>query len=244
MYFCLCDSWKVANQLNGSEEKLSAYTNTIYMVYRYENGEAEVRLEGDGFDKNELLPGFFDDDEGLPSVYYFSPLHFVEKCFGYNVLRYRNKPLVFNREYASWIRNVGCAFEALRRHMKLKLLNSRLESMYQTLEEFSVTDQLTGINNRNAYNSYLEELGERGSVKDVFVLVADLNNLKPINDLYGHSEGDRAICVAAAAVKRASSVSTRISGVIPTLLIELPFGDSQIAFVYFSMLPSLNGIVV
>lgn len=205
MYLCLCDSWNIGSRPEGNGEKLTAYTNTMYLVYESLHDKGKVDLTDSAFDKSELLPGFFTNNDEKPSAYYFSPLHFNEKCFGYNVLRYIDKPVVFNSEYGSWIRYVGCAFEALRRQMKLKLLNERLENMYETLEVFSVTDQLTGVYNRNAYNKRMAELDEISmeEVSDIFILLADLNNLKPINDKYGHIEGDSAIRGAACAVRNA-----------------------------------------
>ena len=53
-------------------------------------------------------------------------------------------------------------------------------------------DALTGIGNKSAYERKLRELNqgiERG-MKDFAIVMADANNLKKINDEYGHSAGD------------------------------------------------------
>ncbi|MCM1462224.1 MAG: sensor domain-containing diguanylate cyclase [Bacteroides sp.] len=64
----------------------------------------------------------------------------------------------------------------------------------RVLEVMSYTDKMTGCANRNAYISHIESLRRNGSNLPLGVAVCDLNGLKTINDTYGHSAGDRAIC--------------------------------------------------
>lgn len=65
-------------------------------------------------------------------------------------------------------------------------------SLYQNL---AITDPLTGIRNRTAYYElakiYNDNLDKYPSLG---IGMFDLNNLKDINDLYGHNEGDKYIC--------------------------------------------------
>ena len=61
----------------------------------------------------------------------------------------------------------------------------------------SKTDELTGLNNRYAYEADLEQL-ERNGIDDDFVFVSvDVNLLKSINDSYGHNAGDELLIGAA-----------------------------------------------
>ena len=55
------------------------------------------------------------------------------------------------------------------------------------LEVFAITDSMTGLYNRNAYEAYLSALD---SIEGIGVIAIDLNNLKQINDNYGHEMGD------------------------------------------------------
>lgn len=58
------------------------------------------------------------------------------------------------------------------------------------MSRFASVDALTGCQNRAAYSQWLEELtGE----KSAGVVIADINDLKFINDTYGHEVGDEAI---------------------------------------------------
>lgn len=58
---------------------------------------------------------------------------------------------------------------------------------YQILFE---TDILTGLKNRNCYSRRIESMKD---LSNLCVIIMDVNNLKKINDTYGHQEGDRMI---------------------------------------------------
>jgi len=62
----------------------------------------------------------------------------------------------------------------------------------QILLELAYTDSLTGAGNRAAYEERIESLSrESDKIAVTGVLLCDINDLKPINDTYGHAEGDR-----------------------------------------------------
>lgn len=63
-----------------------------------------------------------------------------------------------------------------------------------------VTDPLTGLNNRNGFNKYLEKHLLRFADKPLSFLMIDINNFKQINDGFGHIVGDRALIEAAAVI--------------------------------------------
>lgn len=61
----------------------------------------------------------------------------------------------------------------------------------------ATTDQLTGVKNRHAYAKKVNELDDRiaeKSIESFAIVICDINNLKTINDNYGHNEGDKCIC--------------------------------------------------
>lgn len=72
---------------------------------------------------------------------------------------------------------------------------TELKQMEDTLMALSLTDDLTGLYNRRGFLALaLQELKVAKRLnKGLFVLYADLDNLKWINDTYGHQEGDRAL---------------------------------------------------
>jgi diguanylate cyclase (GGDEF)-like protein len=88
----------------------------------------------------------------------------------------------------------------------------------EVLRVQSVVDELTGVYNRRGFIQAAERelriaAGSDGQM--VFLLMADLDNLKLINDTYGHAAGDDALVAAADVLRdvvRASDVVGRWGG--------------------------------
>lgn len=75
-------------------------------------------------------------------------------------------------------------------------------------EQLISTDPLTGLNNRNRFETYMLALfSGADQAKDVYLLMMDADGFKQINDHYGHVEGDHALQVVATALKDVCSVS-------------------------------------
>ena len=68
------------------------------------------------------------------------------------------------------------------------------------LDRLAHEDGLTGLYNRLAFNEMEEELGKREGGKGI-IIQFDINNLKKVNDNYGHSEGDAFITGGADSIK-------------------------------------------
>lgn len=67
-------------------------------------------------------------------------------------------------------------------------------------ESLIFTDELTGLDNRRQLMRNVDEKMKAGG--DWFFVIADANSFKRINDVYGHSEGDRALVCIAEALNR------------------------------------------
>lgn len=68
----------------------------------------------------------------------------------------------------------------------------------QKIEHDRDYDVLTGLLNRRGFANAVEKLKENGlATKNITVLFVDMDDLKRINDTYGHANGDIAIKVAA-----------------------------------------------
>ena len=79
-------------------------------------------------------------------------------------------------------------------------------SSYQMFDKFkllSTVDLLTGVLNRNEMNNRVMQLSldDRAGRENVGIVFADLNGLKQMNDLEGHSAGDKLIKDAAKILK-------------------------------------------
>lgn len=81
-----------------------------------------------------------------------------------------------------------------------KAIESTLET--KVLEKIAYTDMMTRLKNRTAYQEDIIRLNNKLKTSDIIitVILLDLNNLKQINDLYGHSQGDTYIIKSAEAI--------------------------------------------
>lgn len=85
---------------------------------------------------------------------------------------------------------------------QLEHQKKQIEQQLHILNEMSYLDSMTGVYNRNKLNqieSYYTESSHQGSLG---VACFDLNNLKKINDEYGHIAGDMHICKMVEHLKR------------------------------------------
>jgi diguanylate cyclase (GGDEF)-like protein len=85
------------------------------------------------------------------------------------------------------------------------------------LETLSVTDDLTGLQNRRGFLMMADKqlkLARRNRFR-ALLLFLDLDNMKYINDTYGHAEGNRALIEAADTLRacfRQSDILARLGG--------------------------------
>jgi two-component system cell cycle response regulator len=98
-----------------------------------------------------------------------------------------------------------------------KQAESAMGKLHESLKNDSMTDVLTGLYNRRGYTvlsqHYLDLAHRRG--KRVFVIYADLDGLKQINDQGGHPGGDEALTRTADILRktfRKSDIIARIGG--------------------------------
>jgi diguanylate cyclase (GGDEF)-like protein len=81
----------------------------------------------------------------------------------------------------------------------------------------AIGDELTGLHNRRGFEMLGERLVRAAARLDLplSLIYADLDNMKPINDTYGHESGDRALIEVAdvlSSTLRASDLVARLGG--------------------------------
>ncbi len=76
-----------------------------------------------------------------------------------------------------------------------RVRKSERQSQLARLEEFALTDSLTGLRNHRAFHEdFKREIARRNRTGSAFsLLMVDLNGLKQINDAHGHQAGDERI---------------------------------------------------
>ncbi len=111
------------------------------------------------------------------------------------------------------------ASDFIKKPFTLKEINARIRHVRQQeeLKNLLFRDYLTGLYNRRGFFTLVEHLFKvaKRQKKGMFMLYADLDNLKQINDTWGHLEGDKALIDIANILKknyRESDIIARIGG--------------------------------
>lgn len=120
---------------------------------------------------------------------------------------------------------MGAATKMLHLLLSNEQIQQQLEENLVTLREnnivldaLSKSDVLTGILNRRGFEDSAEQLLDlnRQSGKDTLAIYVDMNNLKIINDRYGHEEGDFSLHLIAETLstimKNSGGLAGRIGG--------------------------------
>ena len=89
------------------------------------------------------------------------------------------------------------AIEEANRRLQAQL--DQINELQVSLREQAIRDPLTGLHNRRYFEEILEKEYERAKQGryPISLVFIDLDNLKEINDIGGHSTGDHALCSVA-----------------------------------------------
>ncbi len=120
----------------------------------------------------------------------FLPVHWQGEVYGCMAIQYLENEVEYERlNDFMWV--LAQIFGSVKKQ-------SHLHEMY-------IMDSLTSLYNRRGFYSEFARQMKRlsGKEKKIFFASVDLDRLKPINDNYGHAEGDNAIRQIAEALKKA-----------------------------------------
>lgn len=172
-----------------------AFAESCPSVSQTENvyGDSMYVLFDSDSDKNEKT--FIKTADLLPQIdevfktkkpIIFAPLNHVEVPLCYLAFCFKN----YNKEnsnrvmqVSTWLSNAIFGFKTLQYQQFLK---NRIEKMYSL-------DALTGLYNRMAFLKMYDSVIQNPSFSELTLVMCDLDNLKIINDNFGHTEGDIAI---------------------------------------------------
>lgn len=203
IWICLCENYSDKVLFGGDEEMRNAYikegyTQKITPLLYVENKEIKPLRD---FTSEELIPDFHKELDELGTLI-FIPLHFQDRSIGYMVIDYSAN--MDNSNYYnfynlnSWRKNLSLVLENVRIQGELRASVHKLEEMY-------VHDSMTNtLNRRGFYRVVPNMIKECVSKKQkLLVASADMDELKYINDVFGHNEGDVAIITVSNALKEA-----------------------------------------
>jgi diguanylate cyclase (GGDEF)-like protein len=169
----------------------------------FSSGEALFMSPVRGGDIPELDGVAALDGPNWPAALLLEPIHHGDEVAGVLVAGWREPPPDDERRARGLVRLL--ASEAAFVIERADLLSQ--------LTEFALTDELTGLPNRRAWDERLEQAIREP--ERVCVAVLDLDRFKSYNDLHGHQAGDRFLKEAAAAWRaqlRPSDVIARYGG--------------------------------
>lgn len=203
IWICLCENYSDKVLFGGDEELRNAYikegyTQKITPLLYVENKEIKPLRD---FTSEELIPDFHKELDELGTLI-FIPLHFQDRSIGYMVIDYSAN--MDNSNYYnfynlnSWRKNLSLVLENVRIQGELRASVHKLEEMY-------VHDSMTNTFNRRGFYRVVPNMIKECVSKKQKLLVAsaDMDELKYINDVFGHNEGDVAIITVSNALKEA-----------------------------------------
>jgi len=185
IYVCLCKQEETDQESSALQQR---YSEKMVLRAMIRNEACEFVEET--FDRSEVLPaGYIAPDDTV----YIHPLHGLNKCLGYVVVK--NCYLAGVRYFFTrWVQDIGNSLEKQVMYEESKELMELRKNYRQ--------DALTGIGNRRELDNVLRKYSNAIVITGGFCIISvDMDDLKKINDSYGHLEGDVALCQVAKILK-------------------------------------------
>lgn len=185
-----------------------------FYLKSYHNGDKLAAITGEA----QIMPcsqyfyNFFTPDRRRTAV--ISPLFLNEEQYGIIVseLEFDYFPYIY-----SIMPQICAAIKLTKLVGQLERSLDAEQYRNSLLNRISMSDELTGIYNRRGFYEFANNLlkAPENEGKRAALIFGDLDNLKKINDTFGHDEGDYAIKTAASFMKscfRQTDVVARIGG--------------------------------
>jgi len=169
--FCLCLDDDIENDF-------------IKVALHYEKDTHEKYSEI--ISRKDIIPKLHCERRG--NICIITPVHYANNYYGYIVSINTKLPLE-NELYHMFLIAIGNAIESVSNYKKMK-------EMMDQIQAVSILDPLTHIYNRTGFFNDAEPLFERAKLTGtpIFILFADMDGLKKVNDTLGHKAGDQFIC--------------------------------------------------
>ena len=158
--------------------------------------------------KNQPLletPQVFDNDHlcvNRQHIFVVADLFSADTQYGIVLLEPRDETFLSELELVTY--QLSTAVRTLDILSRQELLLEELHSTNEALERLSRTDGLTGAYNRKGFFPAAAKMirDPRNQGKQFIVCYADLDNLKYVNDHFGHAEGDDTIRLVASCLEQ------------------------------------------
>lgn len=184
--YCMCINQSIYYGTHQPEFSWEAgYDDELYVLGGGRGGVREE--ESQIIQRTDLVPDYLQQEDETVHDYIFVPMQKNGPCLGYLVLVDATSVL-FRRMLLYISATVNNAYYNLRNLENLRKMNKRLDNVY-------VKDALTDMYNRFGYMRDGYAMFEKSRVygKPLMVMFMDMDRLKDINDIFGHSQGDNAL---------------------------------------------------
>ena len=170
---------KVGEKEESLLPRLTLSEDYLVVVAKNDNKPIDVSR----VDRKTVIPGY--DGTGRNRIYVTTILRNEDLICGYMTMGIDANTIRENH-IADFQGRIDRAFFTYIRNLQLHTLNKKLADLMEQ-------DSLTHVKNRTAYDKYVKNFRKRiadGEITEYAVAYFDINNLKIINDKYGHEAGD------------------------------------------------------
>ena len=175
MLLCLSPDW---NKKKIIDEHFRENDEEMTVVAGFISGKP---VEKQTFRRKDILPEALWD---ASKPYFIFPIHHLQYYMGYLIVSPESK-VCDKLTMLAWILNLGCLLDSWRVRQELSSAVSYMENLYNR-------DMLTNLYNRHGFelffNEFCSECIETNT--PLALLLFDMDDLKLINDVHGHAEGD------------------------------------------------------
>lgn len=198
LYLCLDSAWNSAG-----------YEGNEFLCCEIDSNGAAAPLR-----YKQLLPSL-DEERERPEIFYFSPLCFQTRLFGYTVLTY-SYPTGYDFGFRDWIKTVSDTLEFLR-------MKNDIHYLKQCQRESSLYDTLTGFYNLNEFRQIVETIKE-----NCYIHAVKLSFASDGEFIYGENYRNDIITDVVKAIKHACSGREICGRVYDDIFLVLCKGDDDI----------------
>lgn len=205
--FCSCNTFEdLQSALKFNEKEIGLYETAVYIkedIYRLNKNMTNLCYSENMMSytasavkyvsgRKNTIPAEWK--ERKEKIFVYSTLYFDHDILGYCVMPYVEE-MYEKRYHEQFIDSISIAVENIRQRLLIESMNKKFKELY-------VIDQMTGLYNRFGYSAMAGKIFSENKGR-IYIVYVDVDNLKVINDKYGHDMGDLAIKGAAQCIRKA-----------------------------------------
>ncbi len=196
--FALCINQEIYYGTQPTEFKWeTGYDEELYVISGLKFGlpQEDAQL----VNRRDLVPAYLKQQDDEVHDYLFVPLQKYGASLGYFAL-VDGTAVLARRMLMYIVSAINTAYSNLRNLENMRKMNKRLDAVY-------VKDALTDMYNRFGYMRDGYAMYEKSKVngRPLMVMFMDMDRLKDINDIFGHSQGDTALILFSGVLKKCTT---------------------------------------